>query len=282
MSLLSGVLCGLLLLIMGNRIVAKENDPAKVIIDTDIGTDLDDAFAVALALRSSELEVLGITTDFGDTVTRTRIVARMLHDTGFTNIPVATGAVSEASEEVGAIVLCQRRYGERWPLNPDHEDSVQFISEQIRRYPGQITLIIIGPLPNIGRLISQEPETFKKLKQVLLMGGSISSVGPTYGRGFIQPAYPEWNIVGDIGAAQRLFQSEIPLRVFPLDSTANLNLDEDSRTILFAQGTPMTDALTLLYHEWAAGFGLNSPTLYDVMPVAFLINPALCPTTPLY
>src|ERR1700688_2711611 len=68
------------------------SQPEKIIIDTDIGDDVDDAFAVVLALRSPELEILGITTTFGDTETRAKLVDRLLGEVSRLDIPVAVGA----------------------------------------------------------------------------------------------------------------------------------------------------------------------------------------------
>lgn len=70
----------------------SRNVPEKIIIDTDIGDDIDDAFAVALALRSPEVQILGVTTTFGDTQTRAKLVDRLLAEAGREDIPVAAGA----------------------------------------------------------------------------------------------------------------------------------------------------------------------------------------------
>ena len=79
----------------------------KVIIDTDIGDDIDDAFALALALRSPELEILGVTTNFGDTEARARIVDRLLGEAGHPEISVVAGATTPAKTKMN-----QQRYGE--------------------------------------------------------------------------------------------------------------------------------------------------------------------------
>src|SRR5579863_5134830 len=111
--------------------------PEKIIIDTDIGDDVDDAFAVALALRSPELEILGITTTFGDTETRAKLVDRMLGEAGRTDIPVAAGVATEAKSN-----FTQRAYAEGGKFaRASHPDAVNFILEQIRKNPGKITLL---------------------------------------------------------------------------------------------------------------------------------------------
>ncbi len=247
--------------------------PEKVIIDTDIGDDIDDAFAVALALRSPELQVLGITTTFGDTETRAKLLDRFLAEVGRPDIPVAAGAPSPPKSN-----FTQRRYAQNnHYAKSSHPDAVAFLLDQIRRNPGQITLIAIGPLMNVGASIDKDPATFRKLKRVVMMGGSIKRGYGDLGFGPPAPPQPEWNILNDVPSAQKLFASGAPLFVMPLDAT-QLKLDEVKRMFLFSQSTPITDALTLLYHQW----GQETPTLFDPMTIAFLVNSTLCPVQPMH
>ena len=247
--------------------------PEKIIIDTDIGDDVDDAFALALAVKSPELEILGITTAFGDTETRARIVDRFLGEVGRAEIPVLAGKPTAAKNP-----MSQRRYADSGHFTKSqHADAADFILDQIRKHPGEITLIAIGPLMNIGAAIDKDPATVRKLKRVVLMGGSIRR---GYGDlGYTPPVapMPEWNILNDIPSAQKLFASGVPLFVMPLDST-QLKMDEVKRAFLFTQATPVTDQLTVLYHLWAQ----ETPTLFDPMTIAFALRPQLCPVQPLH
>jgi len=247
--------------------------PEKIIIDTDIGDDVDDAFAVALAIRSPELQILGITTTFGDTELRARLADRLLGETSHTEIPVAAGNSTQTRN-----TFSQRRYAEGGHFaKTSHPKAVDFILDQIRRNPGEITLVAIGPLVNIGALIDKDAQTFHQLRRVVLMGGSIAR---RYGDlGYSKPRGPEaeWNIKNDIPSAQKLFASGVPIFLMPLDST-QLKLDEVKREIIFQAGTPLTNALTLLYHQW----GQQTPTLFDVMTIAYILDPKLCPVTPMH
>jgi purine nucleosidase len=244
----------------------------KIIIDTDIGDDIDDAFAVALALRSPELQILGISTTFGDTETRAKLLDRLLGEVGRSDIPVAVGTPTTN------INFTQKRYADGGHFaRASHPRAVDFILDQIRRHPGEITLVAIGPLVNVGALIDKNAETFRKLRRVVLMGGSVER---GYGDvGYVKPhgPDPEWNIKNDIPAAQKLFTSGVPIFMMPLDST-QLKLDEVKRAAIFQSGTPITDALTLLYHEW----GQETPTLFDPMTLAFILDPQLCPVKPMH
>lgn len=245
----------------------------KVIIDTDIGDDVDDAFALALAVKSPEFQILGVTTTFGDTETRARIADRFLGSVGRAGIPVMAGKATATKNP-----MSQRKYAEGGHFaKSSHGDAADFLLDQIRKYPGEITLIGIGPLMNVGVAIDKDAATFRKLKRVVIMGGSIRRGYGDYGYNEHVPPMPEWNILNDVASAQKLFASGVPLYVMPLDST-QLKLDEVKRAFLFTRGTAVTDQLAILYHLWAQ----ETPTLFDPMAVAFELKPELCPVTPLH
>jgi purine nucleosidase len=247
--------------------------PQKIIIDTDIGDDVDDAFAVGLALQSAEFKVVGITTAWGDTNLRARLVDRLLKEVGRSDIPVAIGIEKHGP---GQAYFTQARWAEAGPAAKAHSPAVDFLLEQIRSQPGEITLVAIAPLTNIGAAIDRDPATFRKLKRVVMMGGSVYRGYDDFGEDSRGPDR-EYNIAMDVEAARKLFNAGVPLYVMPLDST-QLKLDEVKRTLVFTQSTPLTDALTLLYQQWSRGTNRQTPTLFDVMPVAFAIAPQLCPT----
>jgi purine nucleosidase len=249
--------------------------PEKVILDTDIGDDIDDAFALALLLASPRVQLLGVTTAWGDTGLRARLTARFLAETGHADIPVAAGPATRASS-----AFSQRRYAEGYPAK-QWPDGAEFLLDQIHRYPGQITLVSIAPFSTVGAAIDKDPDTFRKLRRVVIMGGSIhrryGDLGYLPDRG----PEPEYNIDSDIASSRKLFAAGVPLYVMPLDST-QLKLDEVLRATLFSQGTRATDQLSLLYWQWTDATGSPTPTLFDAMAAAWVLDPSLCPTTPLH
>jgi len=253
--------------------------PEKIIIDTDIGDDIDDAFALGLALSSPEFDILGVSASFGDTATRARMLDRMLGELGHTDIPVAMGTPAN----VNLNAFTQRRYAEAGQFRrASHLSSVDFILDQARKYPGQVTLVAIGPLPNIGAAIDKDPAAFRKLKRVVIMGGSIRTMTDPYGVAAPIAPHPEWNIKNDIASAKKLFTAGVPLLVMPLDSTANLKMHEVARTALFAHGSMLTNILAGLYYEWSAYTRSPTPILYDPMTLAALLEPSLCPSTAMH
>ena len=258
---------------------AHAQSPEKIIIDCDIGDDIDDAFALGLALSSPELDVVGVSAGFGDTPTRAKMLDRMLGELGRGDIPVAMG--TPANVNLGAFT--QRRYAEGGNFaRAGHPASVDFVLDQARRHPGEITLVAIGPLPNIGAMIDKDAAAFRKLKRVVIMGGSVRTMTDPYGVAAPIAPHPEWNIKNDIASAQKLFHAGVPLTVLPLDSTANLKFHEVARTALFAHGTMLTNILAGLYYEWSAATKSPTPTLYDPMTLASMLDPSLCPLTPMH
>ncbi len=248
-----------------------------VIIDTDIGDDIDDAFALALALKSPELKILGVTTTFGNTEQRARLLDRYLAAVGRSDIPVFAGPATKTDNP-----MTQAAYARR---DPDRKfgDGAEFILKEAREHPGQITLIGIGPLFTIQSAIAHDPATFKKLKRVVIMGGSIERGYGTDAQGKPNPPQPEWNILCDPAGAKALLASGVPVFMMPLDST-QVPLDAKDREAIFAHGSPLTDQLTLLYHQWMAGTPSHSPTptLFDPVAVTYTFRPDLCPAKPMH
>jgi inosine-uridine nucleoside N-ribohydrolase len=249
----------------------------KVIFDTDIGDDIDDAFALALAVSSPKLEVVGVTAAWGDTDLRARLAERLLRTTGHGGIPVTAGPKTHVSSKFSQARWAQvePEPAQGWP------DAIDFTLNAIRRNPGQITLIAVSPFSNVGALIDKDATTFRKLKKVVLMGGSIRRSYGDLGYFPDRGPEPEYNVDQDISSSRKLFASGVPIEMMPLDST-QLKFDEVMRDTVFSQGTPMTDALLSLYEEWRASTGNSTPTLFDAMAVAAAIDPGLCPTTPMH
>jgi purine nucleosidase len=247
--------------------------PAKIIIDSDIGDDVDDVFAIGLALTSREVEILGISSAWGDTKLRARMIDRLLSVTGSANIPVAEGVPTQTKTPFSQAAWAK---GGNIPQK-SYPPAVDFLLDQVKKDPGNITLVAIGPLTNIGAAIDRDPLTFKKLNRVVIMGGSIRKGYGDLGYAPDHGPQPEYNIYSDVAAAQKLFTSGVPIYMMPLDST-QLKLDEVRREFLFKQGTPLTDSLSTLYYQW----GQQTPTLFDAMAVAYVLDPSLCPTTPLH
>jgi inosine-uridine nucleoside N-ribohydrolase len=244
--------------------IAASPEKIPIILDTDIGTDIDDAFALALIIDSPEFDLLGVTTVSGDTAARARIAAKMLWEAGgkWRQVPVVAGVPGPKQN------INQAPWAESF-VGPQilKENAVDFLRSRFHRYPGQITLIAIGELTNVAAMLKADPLVAKKIKRIALMGGSIAG-------GYEPGSNPEaeWNIKSNPGAAQVVFSSGIPIIMAPLDVTAMLKLDAAARRRIFNQNTPVTNSLAALYHLW----NHETPTLFDPMAVALVLDPTLC------
>ncbi|SMQ96202.1 inosine-uridine preferring nucleoside hydrolase [Xanthomonas fragariae] len=250
-----------------------------LVVSTDIGDDIDDAFALGLLLRSPQLRVLGIASAWGDTTLRAQLLQRLLQRVGRSEIPLAVGARTTST-----LTFSQARWAGRGQLPSNLPDAAAMILQQARQHPGEVTLLVLGPLTDAALAQQRDPAGFAKLKRIVAMGGSVR-VG--YGKSAYRPASapaPEYNILADIPAAQRVFAAGVPLVLLPLDAT-QVTLEEPERIALFAHGDGLTDALTQLYYQWRntdQPWASATPTLFDAVPVAWLLRPELCPTTPLH
>jgi inosine-uridine nucleoside N-ribohydrolase len=247
--------------------------PAKkatlVLLDTDIGSDIDDAFALALILASPELDLRGVTTVGTDPQTRARIVCRMLTVAGRREIPVAAGENPQPQEEIekqGRYVQKSDCPGDR-DAHPVKETAVEFLYQQLKARRGELTIVAIGPLTNIARLFREHPDCKPWIKRLVLMGGSVR-----VGYKGQAPPEPEWNIKCDIPAAKAVFASGVPLVVAPLDATTMLKLKEPLRRRLFDARTMRTDPLRVLYKLWEQ----PTPTLYDPVAVTLCFDEGFC------
>lgn len=214
----------------------------RVVVSTDIGDDIDDAFALGLLLRSPQLQVLGIASAWGDTTLRAQLLQRLLQLAGRSEIPLAVG-----ERTTSTIPFSQARWAAKGQLPGKLPDAAAMILQQARLHPGELTLLVLGPMTDAARAQQRDPAGFAKLKRIVAMGGSVR-VG--YGKSAYRPASapaPEYNLLADVPAAQRVFAAGVPIVLLPLDAT-QITLEESERVALFAQGDGLTDALTQLYY----------------------------------
>ena len=226
-----------------------------VLLDTDIGDDIDDAFALALALRSREIRLVGVTTVFKDAYSRSLIALRMLRETGRPEVLVAAGSRPQSTPETKG----QFQYAVGFNGKPVKELAVDFLYSKLKESPGAIILVAIGPLSNVSALLTKYPDANKLMKRLVIMGGSVR-----VGYNAKPPAEPEWNIKCDIPAAQAVFRSGAPLTVAPLDATTMLKLEGPRRQSIFASGPQLGHVLGTLYKMW----GKPTPVLFDPVAVA--------------
>lgn len=247
--------------------MAREGNPAtpegkmKVILDTDIGGDIDDAWALAFVISHENFEPLGITITDGNTPARARIACKMLHLTGRRDLPVAVGR--KTNDGFDFQFAWAEDFGARKPIE---QPAADFIVETIKRHPGEVTLIAVGPLQNVADALRKEPNLGNYVKRVVLMSGCV------YGRAGGQPVIPEWNVVASTKDSQVVYGTDLPLTIVPLDSTTHVQLKQEERERVRGYRSPLTRSLEALYRLW-----LSSPqsrmTLHDQLAVAETASP---------
>jgi inosine-uridine nucleoside N-ribohydrolase len=241
--------------------LAEKTSGVPVIFDTDIGTDIDDAYALAALMHRPELHLLGVTTVSGDAAARARLAAKLMHVAGgsWSRVPVYAGLSGSPQ------YMKQVEWADGFAAPNLHDQGgIEFMRREINARPGEITLIAVGELTNIAALLDSEKGIGKKIRAICLMGGAIYR-GHTPG----SKPEPEWNIRSNAAAARRVFTSGVPLRIAPLDSTADLKLTPEMRVKIFAPGIPLNDALAALDQMWryTNHWKGDMPTLFDVLAV---------------
>jgi inosine-uridine nucleoside N-ribohydrolase len=259
--------------------------PHRVIFDTDPG--VDDAMALSFAMAHPGIELIGVTTTFGNvTVVQATTNALYLNALADRRIPVAQGVATpqikhgEAPPDFihGADGL--GNLPERQPVSlaqPDARSAAQFIVDTARAQPGQITLVPVGPLGNIAAALKLEPQLPQLIKSVVLMGGA-ARVG-----GNVSPV-AEANIWNDPHAADAVFTAGFDLTMVGLDVTYEVVVPVSLIERIAARHRhPMTDTLLHAVRFYSAFYATRYPNLkqnpgcfgHDVLAFIALLRPDL-------
>ena len=251
---------------------SQVSQPYNVLIDTDIGDDIDDALALALALRSPELLVRGVTTVFGDTQRRAQLARYLLHIFGRDDIPVAVGISTpliprrphaHPSGVAQATILDDKVVSS---LSLHGCSSPELIIEKAHAYHGQLTLICIGPLTNIALALLIEPDLPTAIRNIVMMGGS-SGI-----------ALPEWNIRNDVRAAEIVLKSGIPITLIGMNITLRCAMRRQDVEQIRAVNMPQTQLLSSLIDVWRQYRPRGHPPqpyLHDPLTIVALCNPSV-------
>jgi Inosine-uridine nucleoside N-ribohydrolase len=240
----------------------------KVLLDTDIGTDVDDAVCLAYLLSHPDCELLGITTVTGEAVKRASLASALCKAAG-RDIPIYPGAEHPMQGEQRQLIAQQATALPHWPheTNFPMNQAVDFLANTIRSYPGEVTLLTIGPLTNIGLLFSAHPDVSELLAGLVMMGGNFDEAGPESGR-------VEWNVAGDLLASEITYKTPVRLhRSLGLNVTQQVMMSaEDVREKFTA---PLLGPVLDMAEIWFAGF-YPFITFHDPLAAATIFVPDLC------
>ncbi len=239
----------------------------KLLIDTDIGDEIDDALALYYAMRQG-IEIVGITTVYRNTDERARITKRLLrlYGKGYEKIPVFAGH----STPIGEVA---REYPHTCHFSPlldadeyapdgDSDAAVDFIIDSCEKYGEELTIVAIGPFTNIARAIEKAPEALEKARRVVIMGGAFYR------------QYADWNVMCDVRGAAVMFSALDNLCCMGADVTHKLPLSWEQHGIVRAcKKDQAAEEISRLIELWAEANPDRTPTLHDPLAIEYAIRP---------
>ncbi|MHB8903320.1 MAG: nucleoside hydrolase, partial [Thermoguttaceae bacterium] len=240
-----------------------------VIFDTDIGGDIDDTWALLMLLNSPEFDVRLVVSDYKSATYRAKILAKMLQVCGRTDVPVGIGLEKgEKGENQADWVADYKLAGYPGAV---HEDGIDAIIRTIRASKEPVTLIAVGPVPNLAEVLRRAPDVVEKARFVGMHG----SVRKGYGGSDAISA--EWNVVANPAAVRAVFAASWEKTVTPLDTCGIVQLDGERYATVHRCPTPGAKALMDNYRIWTAAQekrgqkmpdpAVRSSTLFDTVAV---------------
>jgi purine nucleosidase len=252
---------------------AAEHAPVPVLFDTDIGSDIDDAVALAYLLEQPRCELVGVTTVTGDTVRRAALAEVVCRAAGRTDVPIHAGAPQQ-------VLL----HGPGQPQVPQYEavagrphqsdrtpgTALPFLRDTIRARPGEITLLAVGPMTNVAALFAADPEIPRLLDRVVLMCGVFT------GRAGHGPGAKEWNALVDPVASAIVFRHAAPGKLVSigLDVTTRCRMPADECRRRFTEAGGGLGVVGEMAEVWFR----HAPeiTFHDPLAAAVVFEPDLC------
>jgi inosine-uridine nucleoside N-ribohydrolase len=217
--------------------------PIPVILDTDIGDDIDDTWALAYMLGSPQFDVKLIVTAVDDTAAKTRLVAKLLDKMGKTTIPIATGL--KTSDQTLHQAKWLGEYTLKTYPGKIHEDGVQVLVDTIKGSKSPMTLVVIGPQTNIREALKRDPSIASNAR-VVTMAGSVY-----IGYDGAPKPQPEYNVFKDVEAAKAVFAAPWEITMAPLDICGTLRLGGEPYKKLVDSKHRRAEAVIENYDAWS-------------------------------
>jgi len=251
--------------------VPSTMSPVPVILDTDIGDDIDDTWALTMLLGCPQVDLKLIVTASDDTPTKLRLVAKMLQQIGRTDIPIAAGKKTSDAKINQAKWLGDYDISQ-YP-GTIYDDGVQAIVDCIEKSKEPVTLLVIGPQTNIKAALERDPLIAKNARVVAMAG----SIYKGYG-GADEPA-PEYNVKKDVAAAKAVFAAPWDITMAPLDVCGEFILKDFWYEHVRDSKTPRAVMLMENYAQWANRSHYpedESSVLYDTVAAYLTYDDTLC------
>lgn len=250
----------------------------KVILDTDIGDDIDDSFALLLLLESNCFDVLGVTTVFRNTEKRAKMARQLIKVLGY-DVNVYPGSnfplISKIEDLIPPEIKAKEKVDEKGLyLIPQYDESmekedissihaVDFIIEQVHRYPHEVTIIPIGPMTNVALAIKKDPTIVPLIKEIRFMGGG-------YGLD-----WAEWNVFCDPEAAYIVYHSDIKISAVGFNVTCQTGLSPDDVNELKNSQSHSIRIIYKAMEKWFEHYKFTTPVMHDPLTVASLIDESI-------
>jgi len=259
------------------RSASASEKKTPVILDTDIGDDIDDTWALGVLLKSPELDLKLVVTDYGKVNYRPRVVAKFLEGAGRTDVAVGVG-LDVGVQGDGGQAQWIRGYNLQAYPGKVYSDGVQALIDFIMKSDKSVILIAIGPAPNIGEALRREPRIAEKGRFV----GMYGSVRIGYG-GAKTPA-AEWNVKADPKACRQVFTAPWDMLITPLDTCGLIVLKGDRYAQVRNSQDPIAKMVIENYRTWtasqnkgdASGADKQSTTLFDCVAVYLACSQEFC------
>ena len=238
----------------------------KVLLDTDIGDDIDDAIALALAVNRPEIDLMGVVTTYRNTYLRSKIALALLEGWNRMDIPVCNGQ-DDPLKQAYFYFPFEKRDENGKPIIGHYEDymkefqacsetGLEFMARAVRENPNEITLVAVGPLTNVAKFCQEYPEEYALLKEIIIMGGRFDE----------QRA--EWNIKCDPEAANIVLSSEQKICLVPLDVTLQCVFSQDQVERLH-NGCVGNQRLSKMIDIWISNSNRRTmPILHDPLALS--------------
>jgi purine nucleosidase len=257
--------------------LTQQSKSMDVVIDTDIGTDVDDAYAILFALSSPELNVKGITLVHANLDVRAKILAKLLKLLGRTDIPFFLGERVPLKSDRPITWLGHEGRGLDFSdvedLSPRPEHAVEFIARLATERPGELTLITIGPMTNAGMLVRDYPRAAACLRGIVSMASTFQGFGK-------ENAGREHNAAVDPEAMDLVLRSGIPLLIVGFNVTQQTWLTGDRLKDISACRNQLSAYMEHMTKEWFGVVGRDATNMHDPLAVAACFDPSVVETIP--
>ncbi len=247
--------------------------PIPVILSTDIGGDVDDVWALSFMLASPELEVKLVVSDGHSTAKKARLLVECLQRVGRDDIPVGIGV--KGAEGISA----QEKWIEGY-RGKVYLDGIQAMIDTIMQSKRPITLLAIGPVPNLELALQREPRIVDHCRLVV-MGGCIGKQEEG------EPGFVESNVRGNIKAAQKAYSADWDVTMAPIDTAGKIQLEGEYYAQVRDADNPMARMVMEHYRIWnqrqtqrktphVRDLNRTSSTLWDTVAIYLAFDESLC------